>query len=112
MKSARKTPLFGIVILAAAVGLSVASSFADGRRDRTRLDFELGVCVGQTLADQGTVLPAPTQGERYLNASDKQAIETAIETCREEFRGTEPSPTPSESPSQAPLAVPSVEPSS
>ena len=102
MKSSRTTPLFGILILAAAVGLSVASSFADGRRDRTRLDFELGVCVGQTLADQGTVLPAPTQGERYLTVSDKQAIETAIEMCR---------PTPSESPTQLPSTVPSTVPS-
>lgn len=85
----------------------MASSFADGRHDRTRLDFELGICVGQTLADQGTVLPAPTQGERYLNATDEQAIETAIETCRDEFRGMEPSPTPSESPTQLPSTAPS-----
>lgn len=95
MKSPRKTPLFGILILAAVAGLTVASTFADGRRERTRIDFDLGVCVGQTLADQGTILPAPTQGQRYLTESDQQAVQTAEETCRDEFRGTEPSPTPS-----------------
>ena len=55
MKSSQKKPVFGFLILGATLGSSVASSLADGRREHVRIDFELGVCVGQTLADQGTV---------------------------------------------------------
>jgi hypothetical protein len=105
----RKISVFGLAILAAFTGLTVASSFADEypheRRENHRHEgdsFAFGVCVGQTLATQGVTLPTPTPGSPYLSSSDQQSVESAAQTCREEFRGTEPSPEPSTEPSATP----------
>lgn len=126
MKLNQRTFLFQVLILASVAGMTIASSFADdytvGGRDRAHRErrggFEMGVCVGQTLASQGITLPPPVEGERYLSGTDQQTIQSAVESCREEFQATA-SPTPTPAPSApastaptgtAPSSAPSMSP--
>jgi hypothetical protein len=76
-------------------------------RRKLRNRFELGVCVGQTLAQEGIVLPAPERGKRpQFDEATKTAFREAFKTCREELRGDEPTPAPSASPEPSPSIGP------
>lgn len=112
-----------ILIVSGLLALS-ASAFADENphmgadargHDRYlshgRGGFALGVCVGQTLASQGIVIPAPAPGQPYLQTADttvQDAMDAAVQTCRAEFSGSTPSGTPSGAPSLAPSQAPSA----
>jgi hypothetical protein len=80
---------------------------SDGARERRgHGGFMLGVCVGQTLAQQGI----------GIDQIDENSLQTAVETCKEKRGVTpaQPSPAPSEppaadpSPSPAPMGSPTV----
>jgi hypothetical protein len=72
-------------------------------RRELRTRFELGVCVGQTLAQEGIVLPAPKRGERpKFDEATQKAFREAFKSCREELKRNEPAPNPSASPEPEP----------
>ena len=71
------------------------------RRDREERgggfnELKLGICVGQTLSQQGIILALePGQSLSSLDSTTLDAIEAAVTTCREP---TNPTPTPSPTP--------------
>jgi hypothetical protein len=84
------------------------------RRERGgRQNFVMGMCVGQTLAQRGVMLPMPEPGKPpQLDESQKDALHGAIETCRASMSGrASPTPAPTSVPSAVPSAVPAPVPS-
>jgi len=77
-----------------------------------REGFIMGVCVGQTLAQQGVTIPNPEPGKRpELNQAQRDAMKSATESCRASMsgRGTLITPTAAPAPivTLAPTAAPS-----
>jgi hypothetical protein len=69
----------------------------------SRRGYFLGVCVGQTLAQQGISVPVPQPGEKpTLDSTTEAAMKAAAESCRAEMQGTTASPSPSGAPSTTP----------
>jgi hypothetical protein len=69
----------------------------------SRRGYFLGVCVGQTLAQQGISVPVPQPGEKpTFDATTEAAMKSAAEACRSEMQGTTASPSPSGAPSTTP----------
>jgi hypothetical protein len=68
-----------------------------------RRGFFLGICVGQTLAQQGISLPVPQPGESPSpDSTNEAAVKAAVESCRAEMHGTQASPSPSGEPTTTP----------
>ena len=59
--------------------------------------FKLGVCVGQTLADQGIMLPFAEEGRHHLDAGTKTAMKKAVRECKKELFWRNESTRPSDS---------------
>lgn len=52
--------------------------------------FATGVCVGQSLAQQGIMLPAPKPGQSpTVDVSTKTAIKNAAKDCQEKLKGVD-----------------------
>ena len=76
------------------------------RRHVDRRQFELGVCVGQALAQQGIQLALPVQGQTNPpDASAQAALKTALNSCQSELNGASASPSPAPSSSPAPTST-------
>jgi hypothetical protein len=54
-------------------------------KKRVRRAFRLGVCVGQTLAQAGVILPAPHSGQKWTD-QEKAALKAARTACVAAFR--------------------------
>ena len=73
------------------------------RRHERQRQFALGVCVGQTLAQQGVTLPVQPMGQRpSLDSTTQAALQNAVQSCRSQMQGNGASPTPSPMPSSTP----------
>ena len=76
----------------------------EGARRHNHRAFDLGVCVGQALAQQNIILPPPQPGvPPSPNPTNQAAFKSAVQQCRSEFSGT---PVPSATPSAAPTSTP------
>ncbi len=82
------------------------ADYRDGRgmRDRGREHLILGICVGETLAQQGVTYP--TDGTPP-DSTTQTAVKAAIQTCQAELRGG-PSPSPSAVPTEIPTPLPTA----
>ena len=105
-------------ITVATLLFGAATGFAydrEGQRDEQRRDHEelrLGICVGQTLSQQGITIPAlePGQTLSSLDSTTLDALEAAITTCKADMTGA-PQPTSSTPPALTPTPTPSPLPS-
>jgi hypothetical protein len=72
----------------------------------------MGVCVGQTLAQQGINLPVPQPGKaNALDETQQAALRSAVESCKAEMFGQgNPQPSASPTPSASATAQPSATP--
>lgn len=132
MNSVRRHRLMKDTVMGIALTIGTAVSlsgpvFAENHNHRQRQEwtyhhrerpgreaFMMGVCVGQTLAQQGITLPMPEAGKPpALDPSQREAIHDAAESCRASMSGRpmqtptpEPTPAPTASPTTSPTEVP------
>ena len=108
---------YGIISSMMFSGLALADDSTYEGRDHEQHrhhgeqgQFKLGICVGQSLARQGIILPEPSNGQppSQEESSTQSAIDAAIQTCRDQMDGSPSSPTPSPSPDAS--SVPSESP--
>jgi len=81
---------FGIALTLSYSGSSFAqASPAPAQQNRHHgKSFRRGVCVGQTLAQQGVVLPQHQPGQRpVLDPATKAAFKAAVQSCKAQFKG-------------------------
>jgi hypothetical protein len=119
LKYLKLTSMIAISAAGAALSLSQAAhaypndsySRDEGRHEEWQVrrhemhgQFLLGVCVGQTLAQQGLTLPEPQPGQQPqpLDPNTQAALKSAIQTCR--AQRTSATGTPAPLPSQAPTS--------
>jgi len=68
--------------------------------------YRLGICVGQTLAQQGIIIPDPQPGQPQQNDSSlKAALKQARESCSAKLF-PKPSPAPAATPAPSPAPAP------
>ena len=118
MKNKFKKSLIGLSVAATFFAASyTAFAFEDRSGEWQRHHYEshrqftLGICVGQTLAQQGVVFPPPQPDQPpTLDSTTLTALQSAEQTCRAEMDGTAsaPSPVPSASPTPVPSGTGSV----
>lgn len=112
---------YGIISSMMFSGLALADDSTYEGRDHEQHrhhgeqgQFKLGICVGQSLARQGIILPEPSPGQppSQDDPSTQSAIDAAIQTCRDQMDGGSSSPTasPTASPSPDVSPVPSESP--
>ena len=89
-------------------------SYSRGGRYLSHNQFELGICVGQTLAEQGVTLAFPQPGQPpSLDSNTQAALQGAVQTCRTQMYGNGASPIPAPSSSSVPITgTPTTTPSS
>ena len=77
---------------------------------KTREIYNLGICVGQTLAKQGIYLSDINAGTAQGNADDvANATKNARQNCEQAQKGN-PTPTVTATPTESPAASPSASP--
>jgi hypothetical protein len=88
----KKSTVLG-VIAAAMILTSTLSAWAQGGKKHGR-SFRRGVCVGQTLAQEGVILPKPQPGQRpVFDPATQAAFKAAVQSCKANFKGTGSQPT-------------------
>jgi hypothetical protein len=80
--------LMSFFIFCFAAGLGYSSTTFAQDKGRGFKKFHRGVCVGQTLAQEGIILPPHQPGQRPAwDATTKAAFKAAIQTCRAQYKG-------------------------
>src|SRR5258708_4829098 len=101
-----KRYIFVIGLVAGIFAAHFASAHGNGdwkHGKHGRGGFMVGVCVGQTLAQQGIILPAPTPGQRpNLDAATQAAFKAAVDSCRATFKAAGKGSAPQTAPAAPP----------
>ena len=89
--------LVSILGVCCAANVALAHDRDDWRERRDDHSFELGLCVGQALAQQSLSVPVTARGQRPepLDSATQAALQAATQSCRSEMEGASPEPNPS-----------------
>jgi hypothetical protein len=95
----RKSFGASFITLAAVLGLCYSTSSlgqtqvnppcAQKHKHHHGKGFQRGICVGQTLAQQGVILPQRQPGQRpAYDPATKAAFQAAVQSCKAQYKGT------------------------